>query len=491
MADNIEFAGDFKLDSIVIHNAEQTLSVDIKGLVVEFNIYESMFVNALTGTLVISDSTNLIGELPILGAEILTFKLATPGSPGIDCTKPETAMHVYALSEKSQDGPNKEIYTLHFASREFLRNIRTRVSQSYSGRIDQMVASIFGDENYLDSRKTLKVQETSNQDKITIPNMHPFQAINMLQKKALSTIDDTTNVGYYFYETPRGFHFRSWESMCVDANGELKATKQTFEHMPTNMTDQSAYGEKKDKITHEYQNVESYRFLSSSHDVAANQAAGTYAHRVITHNLFNKSYKESDYHYHNNYKDTKHVDGNKVPILNIPVDFDDKGISDYAESRVTVMPTSMFIHNEGTGSFGIDVEQDGITEAARLSQTNQVIGGTILEMTIKGQSYLEVGDVVQFNLQAVENKNRPKAKFDPQYSGRYIITKMRHRVTTTDYINVLELAKDSVANRYPSQRLARYPGKKPSKDKGDIKKVDQTYDNHYNRNKGYMNRRYD
>jgi len=490
MADNIEFAGDFKLDSIVIHNAEQTLSVDIKGLVVEFNIYESMFVNALTGTLVISDSTNLIGELPILGAEILTFKLATPGSPGIDCTKPETAMHVYALSEKSQDGPNKEIYTLHFASREFLRNIRTRVSQSYSGRIDQMVASIFGDENYLDSRKTLKVQETSNQDKITIPNMHPFQAINMLQKKALSTIDDTTNVGYYFYETPRGFHFRSWESMCVDANGELKATKQTFEHMPTNMTDQSVYGEKKDKITHEYQNVESYRFLSSSHDVAANQAAGTYAHRVITHNLFNKSYKESDYHYHNNYKDTKHVDGNKVPILNIPVDFDDKGISDYAESRVTVMPTSRFIHNEGTGSFGIDVEQDGITEAARLSQTNQVIGGTILEMTIKGQSYLEVGDVVQFNLQAVENKNRPKAKFDPQYSGRYIITKMRHRVTTTDYINVLELAKDSVANRYPSQRLARYPGKKPSKDKGDIKKIDQ-YDSHYNRNKGYMNRRYD
>ena len=53
-----------------------------------------------------------------------------------------------------------------------------------------------------------------------------------------------------------------------------------------------------------------------------------------------------------------------------------------------------FAHGEDTGSFGIDVEQDGITEAARLSQTNQVLAGTRLQMTIKGQSYLEVGDVV-------------------------------------------------------------------------------------------------
>ena len=279
--------------------------------------------------------------------------------------------------------------------------------------------------------------------------------------------------------------------MCVDANGVPRDVKQTFEHMQTNMTDQTAYSEKKDKITHEYQNVESYRFINSSHDVAANQAAGTYAHRVITHNIFNKSYKESDYHYHNSYKDTKHVDGNKVPIVNTPVDFDDKGISDYAESKVSVMPTTRFAHNEDSGSFGIDVEQDGITEAARVSQRNQVVGGTILEMTIKGQSYLEVGDVVQFNLQTVENKKNSDGKFDPQYSGRYIISKIRHRVTTTDYVNVLELSKDSVANRYPLRGLARYPGKKPSNDKGDIKKVDKTYDNHYSRNKGYMNRRYD
>ena len=200
--------------------------------------------------------------------------------------------------------------------------------------------------------------------------------------------------------------------------------------------------------------------------------------------LFDKSYTESDYSYHNHYKDTNHVDGNKVPVVSTPVDFDDKGISDYPESKVSVVPTSRFVHGEDTGAFGIDVAQDGITESKRLSQTNQVLGGTILEMTIKGQSYLEVGDVVQFNLQTVENKKRSSnGKFDPQFSGRYIITKIRHRVTTTEYLNVIELAKDSVANSHTQQiGLARYPGSKPKKDKGSIKKVDDTYDNHYNRN---------
>ena len=480
---HIEFAGDFSLENITIHNHEDNLAVDIKALVVELNIYESMFANALTGTLVIEDSTGLIGKLPVQGTERLTFKLSTPGSLTIDCTEESGhPMHVYAVSDKQQDGDTKEIFVLHFASREFLRNIRTRVSQAYSGRMNEMVASIVGDENYLDSRKTLNVQKTRNQDKITIPNMHPFQAINMLQKRAMA--DDSQSVGYHFYETPRGFHFRSWESLFVDSRGNPRVAKQSFEYMQGNMTDSTAYSKDENRVTHDYQSVEGYRFINSSHDVATNQASGTYANRVISHNLYDKSYKISDYHYHNYFNDTKHLDGNKVPVVNTPVDFDDKSISDYPESKISVMPTSRFIHNEDTGAFGIDVEQDGITTAARLSQYNQVLGGTRIEMTIKGQSYLEVGDVVQFNLQTVENKKNSQGKFDPQYSGRYVITKIRHRVTTTDYVNVIEIVKDSVAKSYRTNHSKTYPGKKARKDKGIVQEINRydIFDSHTTRN---------
>ena len=481
---HIEFAGDFRLNSIVIQNHEAKggrygkEGVDIKKIVVEFNIYESMFANALTGSLVIADSTNLIGNLPIQGTERLTFKLSTPGGPVIDCSEESGhPMHIYALTDKAQDKDGLQIYTLHFASREFLRNIRTRVSQAYDMRIDQMVASIFGDENYLDSRKTLKVEKTQNKDKIVIPNMHPFLAISMLSGRAMSDSTGTKDghghsVGYHFYETTKGFHFRSWDSMCTDEQGNPRDLKQTFEYMPVNITDKDAYDESegRDKITHEYQGVEEYRFLNSSHDTVANQAQGTYGNRVITHNIYDKSYRHDDYHYHNRYSDTKHTDGNKPPVVSTPVDFDDKGLSDYPESRLSVIPTTRFAHGKDTGNFGIDVEQDGITESAKISQRNQISMGARLQMTVKGQSYLEVGDVIQFNVQSVENKVESAGSWDPQYSGRYIITKIRHRVTDTEYLNVLECAKDSVANAFSSYQTT-FPGKKPLKDKGNIQDI--------------------
>ena len=37
------------------------------------------------------------------------------------------------------------VYTLHFASREFMRNLRTKVSQAYNGRLDMAVQKVLDD----------------------------------------------------------------------------------------------------------------------------------------------------------------------------------------------------------------------------------------------------------------------------------------------------------------------------------------------------------
>jgi hypothetical protein len=334
-----------------------------------------------------------------------------------------------------------------------------------------MVSSIFGDENYLDSRNQLNFQKTRNQDKIVIPNLRPFTAINMLCKRALG--DNSNSAGYHFWETTKGFHFRSWESLCVDEMGNPRPAKQVFRYMP--MKFRNRRGTFK-KIPHDYTSVETYRFVNNFHDVAANIALGTYGHRVITHNIYDKSYREDDYHYHNSFNDTKHTDGPNPAVVDTPIDFDDKGISDYPESRVSVQPTTRFAHGEDTGNFGVDAEQDGKIEGQREAQGNQVISGTRLQMTIKGQSYLQVGDVIQFDLISVENKLNSDGALDPQYSGRYIILKIRHRVADDVYIQVLECAKDSVARAFQSYKLETFPGKKPRNDKGYYQDVNQ-YDN--------------
>jgi len=490
--DVIEFAGDYRLKSLVITNHKgegfdsTQRGVDIKRLMTELNIYEGIYKSAITGSVVITDTINLIGRLPIQGTERLSFKLATPGAHEaahlIDFTERSGhPMHIYKLTDRQQISESVQVYTLHFCSREFLRNIRTKVSQSYSGTFDSMVKSIFEDKDYLDSRKTLFSEKTRNQDKITIPNLNPFAAIGLLAKRSLA--DEKKGAGFHFYETTKGFHFRSFESMCVEKNGKQREVKQVFRYFMNKMKDKNLLPEKghttTNKLLHDYTAVEHYRFINNFHDVAANIALGTYGHRVITHNIFDKSYKIDDYNYHESFLDTNHTDkkGLNYAIVSTPVDWDtkdkgqgNKGVSDYPESRVSLQSSTRFAHGEDTGSFGIDAAQDGVVEGERQAQQNQVHSGTKLELLIKGQSALQSGDIIEFQIRSVD-ANNTDGEFDPQYAGRYIITKIRHRVTDQDYVQVLECTKDSPFTAYSSSSDRFFKGI-ASKEKPKFKDID-------------------
>ena len=64
--DKIEFAGDYNLSNIILQNHEGE-AVDIKAIVIELNIYEGITKNAMSGTLVVVDTQNVISKLPIIG----------------------------------------------------------------------------------------------------------------------------------------------------------------------------------------------------------------------------------------------------------------------------------------------------------------------------------------------------------------------------------------------------------------------------------------
>ena len=103
---------------------------------------------------------------------------------------------------------------------------------------------------------------------------------------------------------------------------------------------------------------------------------------------------------------------------------------------------------------GVDVVQDGKIEGERIALANSVRAGTKLQMTVKGQSWLQSGDVIEFDVQSVENRENSGGRPDPRYSGRYIITDIRHQVSNDEYIQTIECIKDGVANSYGSANKA-------------------------------------
>ena len=446
----IEFAGDYDLNNVFLHNHMGEIT-DIKKMMVELNVYESIYKNALTGSIVIVDAQNLVAKLELNGTERVSFKLSTPGAIDkrsmIDASV-ETGhpFHVYKITDRKQIAPGTLMYTLHFASREFMRNLRTKVSQAYNGRLDMLALSILTDKNYLDSKKEISFEPCGNSDKVVIPNLRPYDAINMIARKSLP--EKSNGVGYYFYETTKGIYFRSWDNMVSVKGSYDRPIKQEFYYMPMNVDDKTI----KDKINHDYKSVESYRFVNNFHDIAANTVLGTYGHKVITFNLFDKSYKEDVYNYENEYANTKHTEvANErstreryaVAASSI-VDTDNKKISDYEESRLSLQSTTQFLHGDSdTGAgYGLDVAQDGPKLVEGISQRAQIVNGTTLHMVVKGQSYIEAGDLIEFRLRSVDEKN-PDGEQDPQYSGKYIVTKVRHQINDVKYTMALECAKDS------------------------------------------------
>ena len=451
--DHIEFAGDYDCKNIFLHDHTGE-KVDILQVTDELNIYESIYKSALTGSIVITDAQNLISKLEIQGMERLSFVIRTPGATDdrdiVNASEISGhPFHIYKITNRVQIAPGTLRYVLHFGSREFMRNIRTKVSQAYDGRLDRAVYAMFLDENYLDSKKTLTFEPCGNSDKFTIANMRPFDAINMIAKRALP--EKSNGVGYYFYETTKGYHFRSWENMCVSQGRHRRPTKQIFYYAPINVKDDA---DVPNKIEYDYKLVESYEFINNVHDTAANAAIGTYGHRVISYNFYDKSFTENDYNYHTQFGITRHADDQtsrfdckKFAVSQSFVDEDDRRISDYPESRISLQGTTQFAHNDETGAYGLDVLEDGRKLGQAVAQQQQVLQGTALKLVIKGQSYIEAGDVIEFKMRAVDEKN-DKGEEDRQFSGRYIVTKVRHQINPTKYVMILECAKDSVKTGY-------------------------------------------
>ena len=118
--DVIENAGDYVLRGVILHNHEgegirtEHRGTNIAPLILELNIFESIYKNSVVGSIVVLDTQNVIGNLPIQGTERVSFKLSTPGAHGSASIDYSVAtghpMYVYALTDRKQRGNSAVSY---------------------------------------------------------------------------------------------------------------------------------------------------------------------------------------------------------------------------------------------------------------------------------------------------------------------------------------------------------------------------------------------
>jgi len=459
--------GQYNLTDVVLvsyrsqRGDNQPEKIGIDTLIGELNLYESIYNKTLSGNIYIADTLNIVGNFPLTGNERIEFKLFTPSLPyGYDFSeKSGHPMYIYKITARTGVNPRTQAYLIHFCSKEMIDNELKVVSNAPLETHSNMVCGIVKDPSFLGSNKKMFYEPSIGLHKHVFNRLRPFDSIDQVSQ--LTTSLKFNNAGYYFYETSRGFNYRSLESMLAVEANTARPVVAKFRPKPANISD--AKGEK--DIKNEMQIAIEYQILDQF-DTLKNLRNGVYASRLITHNQLNKTYEETDFNYEINYEKNFHTEtdksGGRENTKSILPKYNREGTSftEFPESTLYLWPDTTAIHYTAEGNeVSLPNVKDIIQQ--RLSQ-RLAFQSFKLQISVNGFTGIQAGDLIVFEMPSYESKsgNEPFDN-DVYMSGRYLVTTVRHQINKkfNKHITVLECMKDSVRNSYPAEINDTYTGK--------------------------------
>jgi len=452
--------GDFTLSDVILTSyrsesgGNKSFKISIKTIVTDINIYESIFNKTLSGDITLIDAQNVVSALPLTGFERLEFKLFTPSiSRGFDFTeKTGHPMYIYRIGNRQSLNPRTQIYTLYFASKEMIQNEKVKAIKAYQGQISNIVTEIVRDSDLLDSQKDIFVEDTKGIHKYVAPIEKPIDFLDMLSKDARS--NKFHNPGMLFYETSFGFNFRSIESMLAITDSKVRPVVARFEPKPASIRDNGNRD-----IIQEMKIASQYR-IKDQFNTLKNLRNGIYASLTTKYDSFFKTIEDIIFDYHKDYEKGHHTehdrDGGKTDNKGIAPLLNEKGnlISNYFLGTQYLRSDTSHTHNE------IEIPPTSEITPKRLSY-NLAFESFKLELTVPGFTGLSAGELISFEMPTHAPVSDIKPDIDPYMSGRYLISSVRHNVSsvTKKHSMILECIKDSVRSAYPEENIDTFTGK--------------------------------
>lgn len=436
-ADGVQAAGDIRIkECVIIRN--DFAEIDVKAYIGELNIFEDVFKNGLYGNLLMIDASNLTQNFPIVGDEYIRLRLQTPGMTD----EIYRTFKVYSITDRMMlRDTNTQSYILHFVSTEVFLDLLSPVYSTFEGKISDVVEKIW--RQYLQTTRTggedttalIINNPTENSVKFTSPGWSPMHCLNWLAGKALAEGFKSPN--YLFFESNKAFYFLSIEAHINNAIA-TKNIYQEYIYVANNLTQRPEEVEYVKDVEKEYRKVEDMQLVSSFNNFK-NVQNGYYANRVVTLDVLTKIYDTFDYDHVANYDDYKHLENisgktNVAPFTNDVL----RGPTSY----VQFSPKHKFLYNDFRDNVG-DIAEKVLTR--RVSVVNELSNFKLI-ITVPGRMDAEVGSIVKFDYpdtspRSQEDDSMPK--FDTYYSGYYMITAIRHKITLLKHMMIIEMVKDS------------------------------------------------
>ena len=147
MTQGIQYAGEFDVLELTLYSSSGVV-VDLSKSAMEVNLFEDVFKNSMSGSILTYDTENLIMNMPVIGQEFVTLRLKTPtlqDNPRESIDFTDHAFCAYKIGLRQDLSKGSQIFEIHLTSPEMLRNSRLRVSKSYTGTASETVEKILRD----------------------------------------------------------------------------------------------------------------------------------------------------------------------------------------------------------------------------------------------------------------------------------------------------------------------------------------------------------
>ena len=428
--------GQYRLDEASIEYGGKSHGIGI--YVQQIYVFEDLDKFGITGWIEMIDSDNLISgykEHAVVGQELLRFKFRTFGSHlPVDFLK--HPMHIHKIENLRQYESNSgsgsasvQQYRLHFCSPELLNNDRIRVSKAYIGkRYDEMVRDIL--ENHLMVKKDVWLEQTTGQYNLVIPNMHPFDAINLIAKKAKN---NKGHRNFNFYETANGFRFKTTYNQST-SSAHRDADDVQIEYTWTDQLHDNSY-------MVQMQTALAHKFVRTG-DTYVGIKDGMFSSKSIYHDSYHKRYEVDAVRYLKDmavigplphikrgavYVPTGKQYPNQVP------EFESVGYDEFPDSRIFYSSSSTNKAWNKASAKGIirtrDNADDPISSNKKAMQ--QAHDRYLqIQLTVHGVSGLQVGDGIQLKVPKQGTADTGGQIYDNRWTatGAYYITKLVHRI---------------------------------------------------------------
>lgn len=373
----------------------------------------------IVGEVNIVDSAALFNEMRFSGNEKIELRFKTP-------QKSEITFKGRVFSVEAGDVATLRLIKLRFCSAEKLYSDQIKFNKSYRDVLySDMARDMFGELKTV-SQKELRIEPSKNKGSVVINNKSPVDAIDMVKKVAKSA--EYMGSNYVFFESLDGyFQFTSLESMIDPAKRE--STMVYYDGAPPSGV------VNKDKL----KQILSYS-IERMPDVMGGVREGMFAGTVVSNDLMKRQVKYKTFNYNETYSNYKSVNYNEVSAAGQVKTAltTDKKISSRYDSNIMYLPTSYKSHDTET-SYGDDRADTFLVRNSQLQQ----ICAIQLKVIVPGDSQRRVGEIVELVLPS--RGNYSQSKKDITFSGRYLITKIKHMISSEEkgYSTVMILSKDS------------------------------------------------